>query len=406
MCLTSLLALHPLADKILCSLHCTCRPHWSSRCCGYSSPREILTLTRRWLKCAIGSLSLLLWLSLCAGCSPLMAFIHQLFGVRPVWRCLFPRRRIPHSPRPSNCCLRGSWAHSPLRGDLAVSVLSPTCRCVRQSWSRTADSARSSTRQTCTHTSPRAWPRVCCTRARSTAGCSHRVHLTCGCIPCPESQGSPVSDLRRSNWAICSRTAGLLSGLVFFSGSSLSCVTFFSACLIPVCCFHTYPLKTGQSFQRRTWFSSKFSQRTTQKHRDNGSPLTSALLQPESKGRRHLDVVFHSLGIRLDISNPDVSNYLILLLPARPQEGAFYEPGFYLQTSSMSSPMAEWLRLAGKPGTSSVSAGMPSAVCSGPHPSDYWSDNLQRGDCTASGQTVLVLKRSPEMTYICTLQWQ
>lgn len=105
MCLTSLLALHPLADKILCSLHCTCRPHWSSRCCGYSSPREILTLTRRWLKCAIGSLSLLLWLSLCAGCSPLMAFIHQLFGVRPVWRCLFPRRRIPHSPRPSNCCL-------------------------------------------------------------------------------------------------------------------------------------------------------------------------------------------------------------------------------------------------------------------------------------------------------------
>jgi len=82
-------------------------------------------------------------------------------------------------------------------------------------------------------------------------------------------------------------------------------------------------------------------------------------------------VVFHSLGIRLDISNPDVSNYLILLLPARPQEGAFYEPGFYLQTSSMSRPMAEWLRLAGKPGTSSVSAGMPSAVCSGPHPSDY-----------------------------------
>lgn len=166
-----------------------------------------------------------------------------------------------------------------------VSVLHLICRCVRRSWSRTSGSARSSTRQTCIRTSPRAWQRGCCTRAHSRGGCSRRVRPRCGYIPFPESQGSPIFGLRHSNWAICSHTAGLLSRLVFFAGFFLSCVAFFSVCLIFVCCFHTYLSDSGQSFQRRTLFSSKFSQHRTQKHRDNGNPLTSALLQPESKER-------------------------------------------------------------------------------------------------------------------------
>lgn len=171
-------------------------------------------------------------------------------------------------------------------GGLAmVAVLDLTCRCARRSWSRTSCSARSSTRRTCTRTFPRVWPRVCCTLGHSTAGYSPRGPAMCGYILFPECQGSPVFGPRHSNWVICSHTAGPLSQLVFFSGFSLSCVAFFSVCVIFVCCFHTYPLKTGQSFQRMTWFSNKFSQHRTQKHHDNGNPQTSALLQPESKGR-------------------------------------------------------------------------------------------------------------------------
>lgn len=164
-------------------------------------------------------------------------------------------------------------------------VLHLTCRCVRRSWSHTSCSARSSTRQTCTRTFPRAWQHGCCTRAHSTAGYSPRAPATCGYTLFPESQGSPASGLQHSNWVICSHTAGPLSQLVFSSGSSLSCAAFFSVCLIFVCCFHTYPLKTGQSFQRMTWFSNRFSQHRTQKHHDNGNPQTSALLQPENEGR-------------------------------------------------------------------------------------------------------------------------
>lgn len=162
------------------------------------------------------------------------------------------------------------------------------CRCVHRSWSRISGSARSSTTQTCTHTSPRAWQHGCCTRAHNRGGCSRQVPLRCGYIPFPEFQGSPVFGLQHNSWVICSHTAGLLSQLVFFVGFSLSCVAFFSVCLIFVCCFHTYPLKNGQSFQRRTLFSNKFSQHRTQKHHDNGNPLTSASLQPKSKAENDI----------------------------------------------------------------------------------------------------------------------
>lgn len=186
----------------------------------------------------------------------------------------------------SSCHLRGSCLYQTVQDSLAVfSVFTLTCRCVHQSWSRTSGSAHSSTRQTCTRTFPRAWQHGCCTRAHSRGGCSHRLPLRCGYIPSPESQGSPVFGLQHSNWVICSHTAGHLLRSVFFAGFSLSCVAFFSVCLIFVCCFRTYPLKNDQPFQRRTSFSNKFSQHRTRKHRDNGNPLTSALLQPESKER-------------------------------------------------------------------------------------------------------------------------
>lgn len=192
---------------------------------------------------------------------------------------------IPHGD--SDCCpAAGQLCAAHRLAALAVfPALHLTCRCARRSWSRTSCSARSSTRRTCTRSAPRAARRGCCTRARSTAGCSPRAPATCGYIPCPECQGSPGFGLPRSNWAICSHTVSPLSQLGFFSGFSLSCVAFFSVCPIFVCCFHTSPLKTGQSFQRMTWFSNKFSQHRTQKHHDNGNPQTSVLLQPESKER-------------------------------------------------------------------------------------------------------------------------
>lgn len=191
---------------------------------------------------------------------------------------------IPHNK--SNCGLGCCCMYQTAWDGLALfSVIHLICRCVRRSWSHTSGSARSSTRQTYTHTFPHAGQRGCCTHAHSRGGCSHRVPLRCGYIPFPESQGCPVFGLPHSNLVICSHTAGPLSQLVFFAGFSLSCVAFFSVCLISVCCFHTYPLKNGQSCQRTTLFSNRFSQHRTQKHRDNGSPLTSALLQPESKGR-------------------------------------------------------------------------------------------------------------------------
>lgn len=129
------------------------------------------------------------------------------------WQWLLPLQQLcaPHRV--------DGWAVFP--------VLHLTCRCVRRSWSHTSCSARSSTRQTCTRTFPRAWRRGCCTRAHSTAGYSPRVPARCGYILFPESQGSPVFGLRHSNWVICSHTAGPLFQLGFFSGFSLSCVAFF-----------------------------------------------------------------------------------------------------------------------------------------------------------------------------------
>lgn len=284
MCLTSLLALHSPANNLEFS-PCTYRPHWAS-CWSYSRLRKTLTLM--WSSDVPSGV-----FSCCFCCPCVQAALHSVAEYTKHLDC--PWFGSTHSPwgwssviphGNSNCCLSGSSVYNTVQGDPApFSVLNLICRYVRRSWSHTAGSARSSTRWTCSRTFPRAWPRGCCTHAHSTAGCSHRAPPMCGCIPSPESQGFPAFDLLHSNWAICSHTAGLPSGSVFFAGFSLSGVTFFSVCLISVCCFHTYPLKNGLSSQRRTWFSSTSSQRRTQKHRDSGSPLTSALLQPESKWR-------------------------------------------------------------------------------------------------------------------------
>lgn len=210
-----------------------------------------------------------------------------MFGLPTVWRYLLPLRPIPLNPHRQQRSLPLQQLRARRRADALAGfpVLHATCRCVRRSCSRTSCSARSSTTRTCTRSAPRSGGRGCCSRARSTAGYSPRGPATCGYTPCPASRGSPAFGPQHSNWAICSRTAGPPSQWVFSSGSSLSCVAFSSVCLIFVCCFRTYPLKTGQSFQRMTWFSNKFSLRRTQKHHDSGSPQTSALLQPESKGR-------------------------------------------------------------------------------------------------------------------------
>lgn len=157
------------------------------------------------------------------------------------------------------------------------------CKCEHRSCSRIFCSAHSNTKQICSHISPHAGLRECYIHDHNRGGCSHLVLQRFGYTPFPGSQGYPVCDLQHSSWGTCEYTADLLYGLVSCAGFFLSSVAFFSVCLKPGCCFHTYLLKNCQSCQSWTWFSSMFSGHRTQRLHDNGNRLSSVLPQPKAK---------------------------------------------------------------------------------------------------------------------------
>lgn len=155
-----------------------------------------------------------------------------------------------------------------------------TCKCGHQSCFRTSCSGHNSTRWICIHISPRAWPHGCCSLGHSRGGCSHLRPPTCGYTLCLESLGSRVSYPQHSNWETYWRRADHPCGLVFSSDLFLSYAFSSLFCLRFGHCFHIYPSTDGQSFQKKTWFSSMFLQRRSRKLRDNGSLRTSTWRQP------------------------------------------------------------------------------------------------------------------------------
>lgn len=100
---------------------------------------------------------------------------------------------------------------------------------------------------------------------------------TCGVtLSALESLGSRVSYPQHSNWDTYWRRRVIILRigifLIFFS-YAFSYFVWFGHC------FHIYPSTDGQSFQKKTWFSSMFLQRRSRKLVDNGESWDINLTQ-------------------------------------------------------------------------------------------------------------------------------
>lgn len=160
------------------------------------------------------------------------------------------------------------------------------CMCECHSWSRSAGSAHSSTRWTCTRSAPHDAPRVCCIRGRSTVSCSRLARQMCGCTGALESRSPPVACPPHNNWVTCWGIWALPDGWAF----AVVPFPYDGICawygLAPVRYSHNGPLGSCLHAQRMPWSSSMSLQHRSLRRHDSGSPSTSSWLQPNKKKTR------------------------------------------------------------------------------------------------------------------------